>query len=523
MCAIAGCFSFQNLDPKPLVHQMLEGMLHRGYSFFEMSQPDPSMCLGANRLEIVDRPNGKQPIPSWDKRFHVVLNGEIYNYQALRKRLLQQGCLFKTETDTEVIANAISAWGIDKTLNEISGMFAFGAWDNQEKILYLARDPLGIKPLYMASLKQGFYFASEIKGLNRAVSGEFIEYLSPGTLAIIKTQGKKEFKSFFSLPEKLPVSNSKAEDITPERLRSLISEAVQKRVNTDLPVAVLLSGGIDSSIIFYEAQKFHQDVTPFVIGDEKAEDVISAKKFCKELGKKIHHIPFSVNDALSLIEETIEVIETFEPNHIRAGVASLALAKAIHAEGFRIALCGEGADELFAGYPEFILAASKGISKEEILEQQLNFIKDLHRTQLQRVDRTGMANTLEIRTPFLDKEIIKLALKLPFSYKLREITSGVWTNKWILREAYRGILPDWLVDRPKCVLSEGAGLGANGPEGPFHEYAHKVMKPDEVIRLQKEFPEYDIKNAEEALYFSIFIKKFPGIKTGLPRPAVTRR
>ncbi len=518
MCGIAGYFGpHVDIDT---VKQMLAAMLHRGYSHYEIKKDGSTYVSGANRLQIVDRENANQPLSSYDGRYLLTFNGEIYNFRELKCELKELGIPFGTSSDTEVLANGLAAWGIDLLLDKISGMYAFSAWDKSEQRLILARDPMGIKPLYYAAYEGKLLFSSEIKGMLRAVKGNSIKHLPPGYYLSITTE-THQLKPHFSLPKKLPVQNNST-DSHPTTLRQAISSAVQQRIATDLPIAVLLSGGIDSSIILYEALQGHKDVTAFVIGCTDAPDVQSAKRFCEGLDVELVHIPFTVNDALAYIEKTIIAIETFEPNHIRAGVASYALAEHIKNRGFRVALCGEGADELLLGYPEFAAMIKCGETEDAVHGRQLKFLSDLHRTQLQRVDRTGMAHTLEIRTPFLDLNVLKVALELPFHDKLRQQNKNAWNDKWALREAYRGLLPDWVVDRDKCVLSEGAGLGANGPDGPFFEHGISQITEETIKQLQQQHPEYQLQGAEEATYFQVFWKHFPDVKTGLPRPEVTR-
>ncbi len=518
MCGIAGYFGpHADVDT---VKQMLATMLHRGYSNYEIKKDGSTYVSGANRLQIVDRENASQPLSSHDGRYLLTFNGEIYNFRELKRELEEQGVPFDTSSDTEVLANGLAAWGIDHLLDKISGMYAFAAWDKSEQRLILARDPMGIKPLYYAVNEGTLLFASEIKSILRAVPGSRINHLQPGYYLTVNSEAQ-EIRPHFSLPEKLPAPNDSIDSNT-STLRRAISSAVQQRVATDLPVAILLSGGIDSSIILYETLQHHKDVTAFVIGCADAPDVQSAKRFCEGFDIELVHIPFTVDDALAYIEKTIIAIETFEPNHIRAGVASYALAEQIGNRGFRVALCGEGADELFLGYPEFAAMIKCGETEDAVHKRQLKFLSDLHRTQLQRVDRTGMTHKLEIRTPFLDLNVLKAAFALPFHDKLRQQNEEVWSDKWALREAYRGLLPDWVVDREKCVLSEGAGLGANGPEGPFFEHCIGKITEETIKQLQQRRPEYQLQDAEEATYFQVFWKHFPGVKTGLPRPEVTR-
>ncbi len=520
MCGIAGCCGFG--ASASILSRMLKGMLHRGYSCYETGTPAANIYLGANRLEIVDRDGAVQPMVSHDGRYHVVFNGEIVNFLDIREELQEKGISFRTSSDTEVIANGLMVWSLHELVKKLNGMFAFVTWDRKQNCLQMVRDRLGIKPLYFAKYCDNFYFASELKGLIGTVPGYAIRCLEPGTISTWHSGDITE-NTYYKLPEELPcIALDSTIAMSPDDLRRLISSTIEDWTATDLPLAVLLSGGIDSSIILYETLKYHKNVSPFVIGSNEAEDVVVSKRLCADLGIALTHLPISVSQIPDFIEDTVLAIESFESNLIRAGLLSYLIAKEIHDQGFRVALCGEGADELFCGYDEFMLAQENGMSEQKIHQMQLRFLRDLHRSQMQRVDRTGMAHTVEIRPPFLDMRVVEAALALPLGAKLRQLPNGAWSNKWILREAYRGILPDYVVNRTKCVLSKGAGLGANRPEGPFYAFANDHISDAELAQMQQNYPDFLLKTREDGYYFKIFNNAFPGVTVGLPRLVVTK-
>lgn len=443
MCGIAGIFnslsSAATLEKE--IQFMLCTMQHRGYSKFETSN-GPGWQLGANRLEIVDRENGHQPKYSSDRSIAVVFNGEIYNFKELKQELIKNGYVFDSDTDTEVIANGYHYWK-NHLFDLLDGMFAILIWDDNSDTFVAARDPMGVKPLYYTKDSGKFFFASEVKALlDKSID---IRVFPPGYYVIGNNEPVRYYKNKI-----LTLNSSLKENACV--LRGLIRRAVEKRIKTNLPVAVFLSGGVDSSIIAYEAFRQHPDVTAFSIGDFNAEDVLLSKKLCECLRIPFIHIPTSSEELLSLIPEVIWALESFEPNHIRGGTLSYVLSREVAKRGYRIALCGEGADELFGGYREFGIALAQGETEKNISQLFDRFIAELHKTQLQRVDRTSMRFTLEVREPLLDKHILDFAQSLPLNQKISFSNDSTYQNKIVLRESYRGLLPDWIIDREKVVL-----------------------------------------------------------------------
>lgn len=511
MCGIAGIFHNQatsgELENK--LYSILLLMEHRGFSRYETSS-GPGWLLGTNRLEIIDRENGHQPKFSNDETIAAVLNGEIYNYLDLKQQLIENGYTFKSDTDTEVVANGYHFWGCE-LFSMLDGMFAILIWDKTNITFIAARDPLGVKPLYSLKSDSQLYFASEIKAL--LGTSKDIQLFPPGHYVVGNNKPVKYFNY-----GKIDICSSVADNA--KVLRGLIKESVAKRVQTDLPVAVFLSGGIDSSAILYEAIQLHKDVTAFSVGDSTAEDVLSAKRLCEHLDVKFQHVAASADELLNVIPEVIKTIESFEPNHIRGGSLSYILSREVAQKGYRIALCGEGADELFGGYREFTVALQRGENTGHINMMFNRFISELHKTQLQRVDRTSMKFTLEVREPFLDKRILDFSHSLPIDQKIKLSQNVDYRNKIVLREAYRGLLPDWVVEREKVVFSLGAGFGSNGPEGIFYEHGKNMVNMDELEQLSQSFPDYSLKNCEEAFYFKHFLSYFGELNIAKERPLV---
>jgi len=511
MCGIAGIF-YNNENPKDYKDSLLEllyTLRHRGNSHNEIAV-GLGWTIGANRLEIVDPLNGRQPIFSSDGRVAVVFNGEIYNYKELKIQLLKKGYTFTTDTDTEVIANAYHCWGLE-VFRRLDGMFAILIWDERNNEYVAVRDPMGVKPLYFCHSGDQVIFASEIKALIKYTNK--IAIVRPGHYLT----GRDGQVKYWHLE---PCAITQDVKQNARLLREYISASVKKRLQTDLPVAVFLSGGIDSAVILYEAINHHRNITAFSIGSEYAPDVVTSRKLCSLLDVDFVHVPVSSSDLLKIIPEVIWTIESYEPNHIRGGTLSYYLSKEVAQRGFRLALCGEGADELFGGYREFGLARETEKTDQFIQGLFERFVSELHRTQLQRVDRTSMRFTLEVREPYLDKQIINFAFSLPVSHKVSILTNGQCQGKIILREAYEGILPEWITSREKIVLSLGAGFGGNGPEGIFYTNGMNMISDSELGNLRAKYPEYSIKSHEEAYYFKIFLEKFGEVAHTKERPLV---
>lgn len=510
MCGIAGVF-LRASDSSAIagLSRLLDAIRHRGYSCHEAGN-GPNWAIGANRLEIVDGSNGRQPFYSDAGSIAVVFNGEIYNHKELRALLKADGYQFISETDTEVIAHGFHRWG-DALFDRLDGMFAIIIHDSRDNTFVLARDPIGVKPLYCAVTESGTYVASEIKSL--IYIGAQIDEVPPG--CIVRQDGSID--NYVKWPN---VAVEERLEDNAIALRQLLSESVRKRVDTDLPIAVFLSGGIDSAAVIYEAARHHQDVTGFTIGRDDSDDVLAAKRLGQELGLKIRHVHVSEDELLAVVNEVIWCIESFEPNHIRGGTLSYLLAREVAQAGYRVALCGEGADELFAGYREFSLAVLRHESPQNINALTRRFVSELHRTQLKRVDRTSMRFTLEVREPFLDKKIVAFSDRLPLEQKVCRMPDGSVVDKRVLRAAYTGFLPDWTVNRSKTVLSLGAGFGSNGAEGPFFDYGQKMVGESEFMRLLKDYPDYHLQNREEACYFKVFHDVFGELALAKQRPVV---
>ena len=510
MCGIAALYSIaeSRVDVERLT-SMVESLRHRGDRSPRIKHFGRA-GLACARLAIIGREAGSQPFSDPGGNVWVVFNGEIYNHGELRAELEQSGRTFLSDCDTEVIVQGYQQWGPQIT-RRLKGMYAFVVFDSTKQECLAARDPFGIKPLYYALSDQQKAFSSEIYPL---VKNGFrqVSAVPPGGY-IYNGQVSGRLLTPDLAAARMGFQEAKTQ------LRQLIQQSVRRLLDTDLNVAVFCSGGIDSSVILYEAAQVLRDrATAYCVGTKDGDDWQYAEKLAKELGVKFRLVPIERSQMVESIAETIKIIESFEPNHIRAGTASVALAKAVSEDGIKVALVGEGADELLGGYEEFPDAVRNHRPIAEVEALFRRFIGELHKTQLQRVDRTTMAFGIEARVPFLEDDLARFILSIPLDLKVHRTDDGGVIPKYILREAYRGLLPDFIVDRRKIPMGEGAGIGDNRPQGPFYEYANSVITDDNLSALAKKYHAFNIRNKEEAHYFSLFVQRFGALALSQSRP-----
>ena len=418
--------------------QMLGAIRHRGDTYhFAERVVLPRAALGANRLGIVAEENAVQPAFDAGSGSYIVMNGEIYNFRELRDTLRGLGHAFATGGDTEVVLKAYLQWGA-AAVDKLDGIFAFVIHNPETGAVFAARDHVGIKPLYFVADTDTVMFGSERKcflGIREGVSD-----FPPGTYY---EEGKLHSYVRHSAAAE-PATPDDADAIA--RCRSLLDDAVRKQVATHLPVAVVFSGGLDSTVILHLATKHHRDVTAFSIGTEDSPDLEFAKRYCADLGVPHVVLPFSKEQAVRTIPDAIFDGELFEPIDISDMVNMSAVYSAIRANGFKVALSGDGSDEIFAGYDLF-----KQVDDPAALSTYR--LNNLYRTDLQRTDRSSMKHSIECRVPFLDREVVSFAMSLPFELKVR---NGI--EKFILREAFRPEIPQYMIERPKIRMPEGIGI-----------------------------------------------------------------
>jgi len=495
MCGIAGIIGNQD---EAVIKIMLDKIKHRGDSLARFDKLNNSI-LGCVHLKIVDPNNGGQPIYNEDKTVAVVFNGEIYNYLELKKSLTDKGHTFKTICDTEVLVHLYEEYQEDM-LQYLDGMFAFLIFDSKTNSFLAARDYFGVKPFFYCWNKGVFYFASEMKSFGEIATNE-IQELRPAHY--IKDGFVNRFYNYSLQIKEIPFTEAKS------KVFELVDSAVKKRVQSVLPIGVFFSGGIDSTITLLLCKKYHSNVTALILGDENAEDVKFAKRVCTEFNIQYKHRSFTKEELFQNISQVIYSIESFEPNPVRGSVLSYLLGELAHQLNLKIVICGEGSDEIFGGYGDFISIENEN----DFQTLSSNLLNDLYRTQLLRVDKTAMAFGVEVREPFLDKHLVEFAMSLTLNYKVNCFPSGKKTTKYILREAFNEILPKYIYERPKMTLIEGAGAGrVDRGKGMFFEHASALMNDKEFERIKEDFPYYTLMDKEEAYYFKIFNQYFSKAK-----------
>ncbi|MBV4478605.1 asparagine synthase (glutamine-hydrolyzing) [Pseudomonas khavaziana] len=443
MCGIAAIFetstrSDENLDLEATLVEILGRISHRGAAErFGERYIFSHAAMGTNRLPIVERQDNNQPFIDSLSGHAVIFNGEIYNLDELRLILSSHGVEFSGHSDTELVLRAYIHWG-KSCLTRFNGIFAFIIYSAEDNTVFAARDRLGVKPLYWAQEGSALYFASELKALIGLTNKT--QEISPGHYWFDGEQN-----AYYAVSDRIDPRldyNS-----TANKCNELLHLSVQRQVNTDLPIGVVFSGGLDSAIVLYLANLYHKNVTAYTVGVAGSADLVFAQRFCKELGIKIVVSDVDRADLMQSIRTSIYVSEQFEPVDITDALTIHSAFSRMKEDGIRIALSGDGSDELFAGYDFF-----QGASDRRAL--QLHKIKNLYRTDLQRVDRMSMFNTVECRVPFLDKDLVDFIISAPMEFHVREDFT-----KALLRDAFSLELPDYITRRPKMRMSEGSGIG----------------------------------------------------------------
>lgn len=490
MCGISAVFG-KYPDKDGFMKQSLSKIEHRGTSFYEYKVFEKG-ALGANRLPIVGRLTGQQPLSNEDGTIFAAQNGEIFNYKELRKALEAKGYKFRTDCDTEVLAHLYEEYG-EKMINHIdSEMYAFVVYDTKNNSFFAAKDRFGVKPMYFGRDKEGaYYFASELKQLTQFDHIESIENFPKGHYMV-----NGVLKSYYEMGTKSSVKN---ENEAVRHLTKLVVEAVRKRVDTDLPVAVLFSGGVDSSLIMEIANRLHPNVTAFILGRPGAPDYEAAMRLCKDYGYK-YQVVYPDVDYAKEYKDVIYHLELYEAQVIRQAFALDILSKEIVRSGFRVALAGDASDEIFGGYNEFARLSPKDINKGCQL-----IAGDLERSHNVRLDRMSMKHTLEVRAPFFDTAVVDYAMKLDPSLKVRKENHQV-TVKYALRKVAEQFLPEYISYRYKVPFSNGAGMNVGfNFRTQDGDVAKEVLASGATNSVSDaEVKKYGFLTEEEKIYFSLY-------------------
>jgi asparagine synthase (glutamine-hydrolysing) len=485
-------------DPQ-LVKELSKRMSHRGPDERDLHIMENGSIICHESLSIIDLKSGKQPIQGTNKAW-MVHDGEIYNYQELKDTVLKNHT-FRTKSDSEVIVHLYEEFGY-KFCNMLDGDFAFVIIEGDNYIA--ARDAVGVKPLYYGLDERGrIYFSSEMKSI--ADQCKSFSTFPPGHYYT----GKTGFVKYYN-PEYEDHSNAnQALDL--DFVRESLIQATRKRLMSEVPVGVLLSGGLDSSLtsaiaarlVKESGQKLHS----FSIGlDADSPDNSAARKAAEFLGTEHHEIHFTIEEGVAILEKVIYHIETYDIISVRSGVPMYLLSKAIADQGIKVILSGEGADEVFGGHLYFRNAPSA----EEFQDETIERVQKLFTADLLRADKTTMAHGLEARIPFLDKDFLDVSIRIKTEEKQPKTYDGV--EKYVLRKAFdtpeNPYLPTEILWRQKEQFSDGVGY--NWVDGLI-EYCTSQVSDEQLAGASIEFP-YNSPTTKEAYFYrSVFHKFYPQV------------
>lgn len=483
-------------DPQ-LVKELSERMTHRGPDESDLHIMENGSIICHESLSIIDLKSGKQPIQG-TKAAWMIHDGEIYNYQELKEEFLKNHT-FRTKSDSEVIVHLYEEFGYD-FCNMLDGDFAFVIVNGDDYIA--GRDPIGVKPLYYGLDERGrIYFSSEMKSI--ADQCKSFSTFPPGHYYTAKTGFVKYYDPEYENHENANQS------LDLDLIRKTLTKAIRKRLMSDVPVGVLLSGGLDSSLIAAitsrlwakNGEKLHS----FSIGlDADSPDNIVARKAAEFLGTEHHEIHFTIEEGVEIIEKIIYHIETYDIISVRSGVPMYLLSKAISEKRVKVILSGEGADEIFGGHLYFRNAPSA----EEFQKETIERVQKLFTADILRADKSTMANSLETRFPFLDKEFLDVAIRIKTEEKQPKTYDGV--EKYVLRKAFdtpeKPYLPTEVLWRQKEQFSDGVGYSWINE---LIEYCSAQVSDEQLAGAAIEFP-YNSPTTKEAYFYrSVFHKYYP--------------
>ena len=518
MCGIVCAFNIKgNKDlVRGNVLQMAQKLRHSGPDWSGIYSSENAI-LAHERLAIVDPTSGKQPILSEDGLKVIAVNGEIYNHQNLKDSFATD-YNFRTESDCEVILALYEKKGIS-FLNDLNGIFAFALYDSSNDKYIIARDHMGIIPLYMGWDKDDiFYVSSELKSLEGVC--DKIELFPPGHYL---ESSSTDLKKWYN-PEWVSYDHVKDSETSIKAIHDSLSAAVKRQLMSDVPYGVLLSGGLDSSITSALAKKFaskrvesndKQDawwpqLHSFSVGLKDAPDLKAARIVADHIGTIHHEINFTVQEGIDAIRDVIYHLETYDITTIRASTPMYLIARAIKSLGIKMVLSGEGADELFGGYLYF----HKAPNAKEFHEETVRKLDKLHQYDCLRANKSLAAWGIEGRVPFLDKEFIDVAMNINPEDKM--IKNGR-IEKWVLREAFKDYLPESVLWRQKEQFSDGVGYSWIDS---LKDLVSKEVSDNDLENASKTFSINTPRNKEEYYYRSIFRDHFSSDAAASSVPSV---
>jgi len=507
MCGFVGMFDIAGdvAAYRENVIAMSKKIRHRGPDWSGVFTGNNSIICH-ERLSIVDPLSGKQPLYSPDGKIVLAANGEIYNHMEIRERYADT-YQFLTKSDCEVILALYADKGAD-FLEDLNGIFAFCLYDTEKDRYIVARDHIGIIPLYQGWDQEGHYFvASELKALEGTCTT--ITEFMPGTVYDSATGEtvqwyKRDWESYDAV---------KDNEASVDEVREALEAAVKRQMMSDVPYGVLLSGGLDSSVIAAITAKYARNriesgdteaawwprLHSFAVGLKDSPDLIAARKAADFIGTVHHEVHFTIQEALDAVSDVIYHLETYDITTVRAATPMFLLARVIKSMGIKMVLSGEGSDELFGGYLYF----HKAPDAKELHEETVRKLSKLHLYDCMRANKALAAWGVEGRVPFLDKEFIDVAMRLNPEVKM---SGSKRIEKWIVREAFKDYLPEEIVWRQKEQFSDGVGYSWIDT---LKKTTNELVSDSQFKLADKRFPINTPATKEEYYYRSIFAKHFP--------------
>jgi asparagine synthase (glutamine-hydrolysing) len=532
MCGITGIFNIQEQSPelRQKALRMSQKVRHRGPDWSGI-YTGPTAILCHERLSIVDPESGKQPLFSPDKKQVLAVNGEIYNHNDIRASFPDYH--FQTGSDCEVILALYRRWKsegadakkITALIEELSGIFAFALYDVEDGSFLIARDPIGVIPLYIGYDADGkVYVASELK----ALEGQCDRYepFLPGHYYWSR-EADKGMQRWYTRDWMRGVTRPQSElsyGQAVEEIRQSLMGAVKRQLMSDVPYGVLLSGGLDSSVISAIAEKFASHrvedgsktqawwprLHSFAVGLKGAPDLAKAKLVADRIGTVHHEINYTIQEGLDAIRDVIYFIETYDVTTVRASTPMYLLARVIKSMGIKMVLSGEGADEIFGGYLYF----HKAPSPEEFHKETVRKLSKLYMYDCLRANKSLAAWGVEGRVPFLDKEFLDVAMTIDPSYKM---CPGKTIEKKVVRDAFTDMLPAEIAWRQKEQFSDGVGYSWIDT---LKEITASAVSDEQMAHAAERFPINPPQNKEEYYYRSIFAEHFPSDSAARSVPSV---
>ena len=518
MCGIVCAFELKQEAEvlRPQLLEMSKKIRHRGPDWSGI-YCGVNAILAHERLAIVDPASGKQPLMSEDKQLILSANGEIYNHVALRKNL-KLPFVFQTKSDCEIILALYREKGVD-FIDDLNGIFAFALYDAENDAYFIARDHMGIIPLYQGWDKNGtYYVASELKALEGYCAK--IEIFPPGHYYSSKDGKlvqwyKRDWEDFDAVKNNVT-------DIA--AIHTALSAAIHRQLMSDVPYGVLLSGGLDSSITsaiakIYADKRIESNDTQkawwpqlhsFSVGLKGSPDLAAARKVAEHIDTVHHEIEFTIQEGLDAIREVIYHLETYDITTIRASTPMFLMARVIKSMGVKMVLSGEGADELFGGYLYF----HKAPNAEEFHKETVRKLQKLYQYDCLRANKSLAAWGIEGRVPFLDKEFMDVAMRINPQDKMITKTR---MEKWVLRKAFEKYLPESVAWRQKEQFSDGVGYNWIDT---LKELVNEAVTDEQLKNAKYKFPLQTPTAKEEFYYRSIFEAFYPSDAAALTVPSV---